>query len=81
MTRKQILNKRKQESQEAQKQAIYGYRKSVEVCLLRTAVQLQQETKTEASYNRVKTKWGKSKKYEKILNKIGLPRFPTWDIF
>ena len=45
--------------------------------LLKTCVQIQQETKTETPYNRVKTKYGKAKKYEKILSKIGMP---TWEI-
>ena len=80
MSRKDFLKRAKEEILEAQKAAIYSYRKAVEVCLLQTAVQIQQETKTQASYNRVKIKWGKAKKYEKILSKIGLPRFPKWDI-
>ena len=55
MSRKVFLK----QIREAEKQAIYSYRKAVEVCLLQTCVQVQQETKTEASYNRIKTKWGK----------------------
>ena len=62
-----------------EKKAVYAYRKAVEVCLLQTAVQVQQESKTAQSYNRIKSKWGKSKRYQVSAQNIGLPRFPRYE--